>query len=85
MELTLRAQLLGYDRFERRYWLMAGSPGLLVEVPSKSELPPMSNGKSWDQFKMAKQQSKPSLRTIKNDVDSDDEPLGKKLSKDFFL
>merc|ERR1711892_146077 len=81
LELTIRAQLLGYDRFHRRYWLMASSPGVLVEVSRSSKMPKMANGQSWSCFTVPRQVPKPSLKKAEN-VDSDDEPLAGLIKKE---
>lgn len=79
-EIKMRSQLLGYDRFFRRYWLMSGCAGILVEVPNISELPVMHNGSSWKAFEIPKQVPKPTMAKTKLETDSDSEddlPLAK--------
>ena len=41
---------------------MSSISGVLVEVPAKERLPPMSNGKPWDQFKIPPHAEKPTYK-----------------------
>lgn len=75
-ELKIRSQLLGVDRFHRRYWILSGCPGILVEVPPKHLLPVMANDTPFDKFTIPKAVPRPRMADIKlNGDDSDDDNI----------